>query len=240
MDLTIAYMPDATIHGYELLVMELANNGFEVEVLVLGPLQGGLVSNRSASPDRPSATPGDVETENVVDLDVRVLNWDEGNGSRYLAHYYAAVYSRADLVLIVGPGAQPDSGTVAAMVDSVQKGYDVVIGSRHHKLSRLNYPFTRWLISKTYNWVASLVLRTNTTDATSGLKLFTKVTLIESLRDSATKEITFHLELLIRARRRGARIAEVPVVIDYQHSPYVLRASDVATTIVDTFKLWWR
>ena len=230
MDITIAYMPDAYMPNYAPLARDLVGMGLAIEILLLKPVEPETTSGADAYI---------IPVNDAADIKVRSIAWGAENGNRYLAHYYAAVYSQAPAVLVIGPGSQPDSDTVAAMHELINLGYHVVIASRHHKLSRLNYPLIRWLISKSYNRLASLAFRTNTTDVTSGLKLYSKETLIASLGASTTKELTFQLELIRRARKHGAKVAEVPVVIDYQDSPYAVSASDIAKTAIETFRLWW-
>ena len=240
MDISLAYLPDANTEGSEDLVADLIASGLQIELLLLRSLAFDEMDVSNAIPDAATAGLKTHAGHTVPSQHLRMINWDDETGSRYLAHYYAAVYGRAPIILVIGAGARPDLDTVTAMLSAMKKDFDIVIGSRHHKHSKVNYPFTRWLLSKTYNWMSSLLFRTNTTDATSGLKLFTRSGLIESLRDCSTKEITFQLELLRSARGRGAQITDVPVVIDYYDSPYDLKASDLAKTAFETFRLWWK
>ena len=231
MDITLAFMPDAYADEYHNLAAELAGSGLEVEVLLLGASDSFGESDKSRSTNLTGSASG---------IYVRTLHWDEERGSRYLAHYYAAVYSTSSAIMIVGPGFHPGAATVLSMLELFRQGYDVVIASRHHKMSTLNYPLIRWFISKSYNWIASLLLGTDTTDATSGLKLYSREILIGSLGSATTKELTFQLEIIRRARRLGAVITEVPAIIDYQDSPYAVKTSDIMRTAVETVKLWWR
>jgi hypothetical protein len=230
MDITIVYMPDAQIQDYHPLAEALTETGLVIDLLFLNSSISQIVLDSSHSVRIPEAQSG---------INIRIIDWDDQTGSQYLGHYYAAVYSRAPSVLVIGSGFQPDSNTVISMLQIHNEGYDVVIASRHHKLSKLNYPLNRWLLSKFYNKIASFLLQTHTTDATSGLKLYSKEALIKSLGNSRTKGLTFQLELIRRAQRQGARITEVPVDIDYQNSPYVVRSSDIVKTAIETFKLWW-
>jgi hypothetical protein len=227
MDITLALMPDTYFPGYYNLASELAISGLTVEVLLLGSAHSPEVSSSNGTPSAPG-------------IRVRTVHWNDSSGSRYLAHFYTAVYSRSSAVLIVGPGFQPDTATVISLLDLFRQGYDVIIVSRHHKMSTLNYPFLRWFFSKYYNRIASVLLGTKTTDATSGLKLYSKEMLIQSLGSATTKELTFQLEILKRARRLGAAITEVPTIIEYQQSPYAVKASDITQTVFETLTLWWR
>ena len=231
MDITLAFMPDAYSDEYHDLASALTESGLAVEVLLLRSSESFGESEQFRSANPTGLVPG---------IYVRTLRWDDERGSRYLAHYYAAVYSTSSAIMIVGPGFQPDAETVLSMLELLRQDYDVVIASRHHKMSTLNYPLMRWVISKSYNWIASLLLGTHTTDATSGLKLYSREILIGSLGSATTRELTFQLEIIRRARRLGAEITEVPVIVEYQDSPYAVKASDITRTAVETVKLWWR
>tara|TARA_Y100000590_G_scaffold324755_1_gene368362 strand:- start:1501 stop:2229 length:729 start_codon:yes stop_codon:yes gene_type:complete len=240
MDISLAYLPDANIEGCERLITDLKASGLEIELILLRSLRLNELNLPEATQDAANVDLTTHGGNTLPSENVRMIHWDDETGSRYLAHYYAAVYGRAPIILVIAAGARPDLNTVTGMLRAMENGFDIVIGSRHHKHSEINYPFTRWFLSKAYNWISSLLFRTKTTDATSGLKLFTRTGLIDALRDCSTTEITFQLELLRSARGHGAQITEVPIVIDYSDAPYALKGSDLAKTAFDTIRLWWK
>lgn len=91
---------------------------------------------------------------------------------------------------------------------------DVVIGSRYVRDGgTVNWPISRTLLSWLANKFAAALLQIPAHDITSGFRLYQRSTL-EWIRTVAIKSsgYSFLCELLYGAYRRGARIAEHPIV----------------------------
>jgi hypothetical protein len=100
------------------------------------------------------------------------------------------------------------------MLEGLDEGYDVVIGSRYVRDGgTLNWPLRRVLISYAANRFSSLLLRIPAHDLTSGYRLYSADLLrridFDAVRSSG---YSFLVELLFRAHRAGGRLAEVPIV----------------------------
>ena len=89
------------------------------------------------------------------------------------------------------------------------KDYDVVVGSRYMRESKLERTMARKLISGTYNIVAKNLLGVRVTDLTSGYRGFRK-TGFESLKISSSGP-EIHAELIVKASVAGLRVGEIPV-----------------------------
>src|SRR3972149_2133827 len=89
---------------------------------------------------------------------------------------------------------------------------DIIVGCRslsHGMVGEL--PLLRRVVSGTTNWLLRKAFRIPSSDVTSGFRLYSATT-VESIRDELTStnfEVT--AELLIRARKKGLTIAEVPI-----------------------------
>ena len=72
-------------------------------------------------------------------------------------------------------------------------------------------PLFRRVVSGTTNWLLRKAFRIPSSDVTSGFRLYSAMA-VESIRDALSStnfEVT--AELLIRARKKGLTIAEVPI-----------------------------
>jgi len=113
---------------------------------------------------------------------------------------------------------------------------DLAVGSRLSTGSRVVRGPKREFISRMYNWILRLVLRTKFHDAQCGFKAVrTDVArmLLPSIQDNTW---FFDTELLIVAERAGLRIAEVPV--DWLDDPD--SKVDVVQTALDDLRGVWR
>lgn len=97
-----------------------------------------------------------------------------------------------------------------------EKHVDVVIGSKRHPLSQLNYPLSRKVISNIYAFILWILFRLPLRDTQTGLKLFKYAVLKRVFPKVVCKKYAFDLEILANAHHLGYKIAEVPVVLHFR------------------------
>ncbi|HDQ25332.1 MAG TPA: glycosyltransferase [bacterium] len=105
----------------------------------------------------------------------------------------------------------------AALFDVMKdKGADVVIGSKRHPDSVLNYPPARKILSAGYFFIVKMLFGLPLRDTQTGIKLFDAAVLKKVFHRVLIKRYAFDLELLVLAHYYGFKIAEAPVVVDYK------------------------
>jgi glycosyltransferase involved in cell wall biosynthesis len=97
-----------------------------------------------------------------------------------------------------------------------REGVDVVIGSKRHPDSKIDYPLKRRIISAGYFFLVKLMFGLPLRDTQTGLKLFKAEVLRKAFPKVLIKRYAFDLELLVVAHHQGFRIAEAPVVVNYR------------------------
>ena len=120
------------------------------------------------------------------------------------------------------------------------KGADIVIGSKRHKRSVVQYPWHRRFVSWVYFTLVRIFVGLPITDTQTGMKLFRREVLGESLGRMLVKTYAFDLELLAIAHQRGAKIAEAPVVIRFGNKFGALKANTVKTMAIDSLAVFYR
>lgn len=93
---------------------------------------------------------------------------------------------------------------------------DIVIGSKRHPNSQLNYPWHRRVISFVYFSLIKLLFGLPIHDTQTGLKLFKYGVLEKIFPKILIKRFAYDLEILVNAHRLGYKIVEAPVVLDSQ------------------------
>jgi len=95
---------------------------------------------------------------------------------------------------------------------AVAKGADVVVGSRSRTRGLVKeLPWFKRMVSASTNWVLRNAFKMNASDITSGFRIYSTKA-IESIRDDlVSKNFEVTAELLIRAKRKGFSIAEIPI-----------------------------
>ena len=117
---------------------------------------------------------------------------------------------------------------------------DVVIGSKRHPRSIVQYPWHRRLVSWVYFTIVRLFVGLPITDTQTGMKLFRREVLGAALGRMLVKTYAFDLELLAIAHQRGAKIAEAPVRIKFGAKFGCLKAKTVKTMALDSLAVFYR
>ena len=120
------------------------------------------------------------------------------------------------------------------------KNADVVVGSKRHKNSRVQYPWHRRLVSWVYFTIVRIFIGLPITDTQTGMKLFKRKVLGEALSRMLVKAYAFDLELLSIAHQRGAKIVEAPVIIRFGNKFGALSANTVKVMALDSLAVFYR
>ncbi|MCX6357703.1 MAG: glycosyltransferase family 2 protein, partial [Candidatus Aureabacteria bacterium] len=99
------------------------------------------------------------------------------------------------------------------------EGFDIAIGSRglHDSDVRVHQPWYRELMGKIFNKIVRLVTLRGISDTQCGFKLFKGDVAREIFALQRIERFSFDVEALYLAKKRGCRIAEVP--ISWYNSP---------------------
>ena len=122
----------------------------------------------------------------------------------------------------------------------VSTGADIVVGSKRHPRSKVQYPWHRRIVSFCYFTFVRWFIGLPITDTQTGMKLFKRGVLGEALDRMLVKTYAFDLELLAIAARRGAKITEAPVVIRFGSKFGALRPNTVRSMAIDTLAVFYR
>lgn len=119
---------------------------------------------------------------------------------------------------------------------------DVVIGSKFHPDSRLEYPWSRRFFSLCYFLFIKLLFGLPLKDTQTGIKLFKKKVLDRVFPHVLVKMFAFDIEILSIAHHGGFKIDEVPVIIQFKRGPIWGRISfwDIVHIFIDTLAVYYR
>lgn len=117
---------------------------------------------------------------------------------------------------------------------------DIVIGSKMHPNSVVDYPLQRKIISLVYYIFVRILFNLPCHDTQTGLKLFRLEVLNNVFPRILVKKFAFDLEVLVNARHLGYKISEAPIVLRTQRNYGRIGGSAIFTTLVDTLAIWYR
>lgn len=117
---------------------------------------------------------------------------------------------------------------------------DVVIGSKMHPNSIVDYSLQRRIISLGYYIFVKILFGLPCHDTQTGLKLFKTKVLNDVLPRILVKKFAFDLEVLVNAYHLGYKIAEAPIVLTLQRKYGRIGLYSIYTTWWDTCAVWYR
>lgn len=141
--------------------------------------------------------------------DVATIHLDEKGRGRALRH--AWLESAADIVSYMDVDLSTDLTAFPKLIQAIDNGYDIAIGSRLLPHSSVKRSFKRELASRSYNLLIKTMFRTHFSDAQCGFKALSSKAARELVPLIQDQSWFFDTELLILAQKKGYRIGEVPV-----------------------------
>jgi glycosyltransferase involved in cell wall biosynthesis len=167
-----------------------------------------------------------------------LLGENVGKGAA-LAKGFAA--SRGSHVLLLDGDLDLDPAMLDRFFDvMLQKQAHIVIGSKRHPRSEVDYPLSRRLASRVYYSIVRLLVGLPVTDTQTGMKLFVRPALACALERMLTKRFAFDVELLAIAHEHGFAVAEAPIRMHFGRKLGSLSLENVRTVMNDTLAIFYR
>lgn len=118
---------------------------------------------------------------------------------------------------------------------------DVVLGSKRHPLSEVDYPPVRRFLSWGYQQITRLLFRLDVRDTQTGIKLIRREVLAVVLPRMVERRFSFDVELLAVARRLGyTRLFEAPIRLRHQRFNSTVGWRTVRRMAIDTLLVFVR
>ncbi len=193
----------------------------------------------------PDGTGAIVDGIAAVNPRVHVLHREKklGLGTAYLAGFRWALASGHSYVFEMDADFSHDPAHLPQFLAAIQDA-DLVLGSRYRfgKVTVVNWPITRLILSYSANIYARLVTGLQLFDATGGFKCFRREVLQAiDLGDVRSNGYAFQIEMSFRAWKKGFRIAEIPIVfVDRTEGESKMSKRIVREAVWMVWRLrWW-
>jgi len=172
--------------------------------------------------------------------EVRIIGHEEnlGKGSALIRGAHAA---SGDLVLFVDADLEIHPSQLDLLYARlVEDDADVVIGSKLHPDSTVDYPSGRRLLSRGYYVVVRALFGLPVRDTQTGLKLYRADVLSRVVPRLLVKRFAHDLEALVVAHRLGYEIVEAPVTVTRERAYPRIGLRDILGVARDTAAIWYR
>lgn len=165
-----------------------------------------------------------AEAKKVRDPRIHVVGYPTNHGKGYAVRYGFS-HATGDVIGFKDGGGDLKSAALPLMLAQFEfQKADIVLGSKRHPASRVNYPLYRRLLSFGYQLIVKILFGLNIRDSQVGLKIYRRIVLEDVMPRLLVKEFAFDIEMLAVANYLGyTRIYEAPVEIN-------LRTSSITST----------
>ncbi len=185
-----------------LLALEKLNFPYEVIVIIDGFVDKSL-----------------AEAKKVKSPFLTVAGYPTNHGKGYAVRYGMAK-SKGDIIGFMDAGGDlSEQGLSMLLAHYRWYNADIIIGSKRHLVSKVNYPWFRRILSWVYQMLIQLLFGLAIRDSQVGLKLYRRIVLEDVLPRLLVKQFAFDIEILAVANHLGyTRIYEAPVELNFSRS----------------------
>ncbi|HTV74558.1 MAG TPA: glycosyltransferase [Candidatus Acidoferrales bacterium] len=172
---------------------------------------------------------------------VRVVHYqvNQGKGNALMCGSW---FARGEIVVFLDADMDLHPSQLAGFFDLLEREkVDAVIGSKRHRLSKVDYPFSRRCISFVYYSLIRLLFGLPVKDTQTGIKVFRREVLDRVFPRVLAKRFAFDIEVLANAHRMGYKIIDAPVQLEFRRGTFGrIRAKDITNITLDTLAIFYR
>jgi len=161
-----------------------------------------------------------------------------GKGRGFLR---GVMFSHGRYIILLDADYPTNAQTIMNIVNYLRKGYDVIIGSRAHRLSILDppAPLLRVVMGRVFNMMVRLLFDVDVHDTQCGVKGFKKevFSIIGPIQFS---NFVFDVEIIVKARICNLKIKEIPIYWSNKAGSKVRVIRDALEMLNGLLNIWLR
>lgn len=160
---------------------------------------------------------------------IKVIGYETNKGKGYAVRFGMAE-SKGDIVGFIDAGMDLNPNGLAMLLEHFEwYNADIIVGSKRHPVSKVEYPWQRKILSFGYQVLVFIIFGLKIRDTQVGMKFFKREVLEKVLPRLLVKEFAFDIEILAVANYLGyRRIFEAPIDIR-------LKFGDISSVISQRF-----
>lgn len=184
------------------------------------------------------------EAKKVISNKLSVVGYNTNHGKGYAVRFGMSK-CKGDVIGFLDAGGDISILTLSMMIEHFNwYNADIVIGSKRHPVSKVQYPLERRVISFVYQLLIRLLFGLQVKDTQVGMKLYRREVLEDVLPRLLVKQFAFDIEILAVSYYLGyTRIYEAPVELDFNGVSSITSSSVIRiiwNTLWDTCAVFYR
>lgn len=170
-----------------------------------------------------------------------VYSYEKNHGKGYAVRY-GMDKAGGDLISFLDAGMDiSPKGIMMLMAHMDWYNADIIVGSKRHPVSMVNYPFLRKILSFGYHFGVKILFGLPLTDTQSGIKIFKKRVIKKILPRLLVKRYAMDIEMLAVAKYLGfSRIYEAPIEVRFNRETSRIDWVTVLRMAWDTLAVFYR
>lgn len=143
---------------------------------------------------------------------VKVIGYETNRGKGYAIRFGMAE-SQGELIAFIDSGMDINPNGLSMLLEHFEwYNADIIVGSKRHPVSKIDYPWQRRILSMGYQLLVWLLFGLRVRDTQVGMKFFKREVLEKVLPRLLVKQFAFDVEMLAVANYLGyQRIFEAPI-----------------------------
>ena len=181
------------------------------------------------------------EAKKVSSSKIKVYSYKENRGKGYAVRY-GMKNANGELISFLDAGMDiSPKGIMMLMAHMDWYNADIIVGSKRHPVSRVNYPIFRKILSTGYHFGIKILFDLPLTDTQSGIKIFKREVVEKILPRLLVKTYAMDIEILAVAKYLGFdRIFEGPIEVSFNESTSRIKWSTIFKMAWDTAAVFYR
>src|SRR3990167_8094056 len=157
-----------------------------------------------------------LNVKQIKSKKIKVFGYNSNRGKGFAVRF-GMVRAKGDLISFLDAGMDiSPKGIMMLMAHMKWYNADVIVGSKRHPVSQVNYPFLRHILSIGYHLGVKILFGLDLRDTQSGIKIFKRKIIDKILPKLLVKRYAMDIEMLAVARHLGfKRIYEGPIEVHF-------------------------
>jgi glycosyltransferase involved in cell wall biosynthesis len=172
---------------------------------------------------------------------IKVLGYNENRGKGYAVRF-GMQHAKGNLLSFLDAGQDiSPKGMMMLMAHMEWYNADIIVGSKHHPVSKVNYPLVRKILSFGYHWLVKIFFGLPLHDTQSGIKIFKRKVIEKILPKLTVQRYAMDIEMLVVAYHFGfKRIYEAPIEVHFEQRTSKIKWPTVFRMAWDTLAVFYR
>lgn len=157
------------------------------------------------------------------------------------AYVHGLQFATGNFVVIMDADFSHHPKFIPRMIEVQRAGdYDIVTGTRYAGDGGVyGWDLKRKMVSRGANLFADTVLRPGVSDLTGSFRLYKREVLQKVMGSTESKGYTFQMEMMVRAKAMGCKVAEVPIsFVDRVYGESKLGGDEIVEYAKGVLSLW--